>query len=300
MLEVIDLGVRPQPVVFLAKPLHPFHQHPAIPGAVKNSQPAAPGHVAPKPPQVRLRRLLVCRCRHGNHLVLPRIQRRANAPNRAALAGRVSAFKGTHHRTTLEVRMPHQLRQPPLPFRQRIFIRLVSQRVGQVQLGQHVTPVQPHTNHGRHQRRRHLGRGQPGLQSLQQDLSDRERAVAVVRALHHHPRRPRRVGHAQKMAGHILQLVVGLEPVPVPLGHAPGGTGIALQVFESFFLPLFGQVKPELQHQSALAGQHGLKPVDLVGTGVQFFEGNAAFNALANRVRIPRTRKNTHAPLGRQ
>jgi hypothetical protein len=109
------------------------------------------------------------------------------------------------------------------------------------------------------------------LQSIQYDLADRERAVAVVGAFHYDPRRPRCVGNPQKMTRHFLQLVVGFKPIPVPLGHPPSGVRVAFQRLQTVFLPLFGQVKPEFQHQRSLAHQHRLKAVDPVGLGIQLF-----------------------------
>ncbi len=102
------------------------------------------------------------------------------------------------------------------------------------------------------------------------------------------------------MAGDVLQLVVGLQPIPVPLRHAPGGARVFLQRLEAFDLAFLCQVKPELEHQRALVDQHRLETVDLVGPGVQLLERHLVQNPLADRVGVPGAGKDADAPLGRQ
>ena len=272
VFEVVDLVVGAQPVVFAAKAFHALDQHAPVPGAVKNGQVPTARQVMPEAPQIGLGLLGLVGRGHRHDLVLPGIQRRRNAPDGAALAGRIRAFERADHGTVLEARIARQLEQAGLPARQLTLVLALLQLQRQVQLGQHIAAVGVHAHHRGHRRVRRLRGGQAGADRVQHHLAHRQVAVAVVAAVQHHPRCLRRVGHAQHVARSILQLVKGLEAVPVPLRHAPGGARVARQRLQALTLRVLGQVEPELQHQCAFVGQHGLEAVDLVGTRVQLLE----------------------------
>ena len=140
----------------------------------------------------------------------------ASAPSKAHTSERL-----------LEARVAHQLGEACLPLGQFGPVRLVSQLELEIELGEDVAAVVSTRTMRRQGRRRPVGAGQLLPHGVQQDLAHRQRAIAVIGAFDHDPRRPRGVGHAQQVAGHLLQPVVGLEPVPVPLGDAPRGLRVA-------------------------------------------------------------------------
>jgi hypothetical protein len=80
---------------------------------------------------------------------------------------------------------------------------------------------------------------QAALHRVEHDTADGQRAVLVVGTFDDDPRRMGRIGHAQHMAGHLLQPVVGFQAVVAFLGHPPRRTRILFQRLEASFWPSF-------------------------------------------------------------
>ena len=89
------------------------------------------------------------------------------------------------------------------------------------------------------------------------------------------------------MAGNLLQLVVGLDPVVTGRRHAPGGARVLFQHLEAVHLAFLGKVKPELQNQRALVDQHAFEAIDVVELIIQRRTPHGAGDALGDRLRIP-------------
>lgn len=100
-------------------------------------------------------------------------------------------------------------------------------------------------------------------QRMQQGLAHRQVAVARVAAFDHHPRCFRRAGFAQGVLGHLAELVVPLEALPILGRYPPARFGVFLQRLETLALRFLGQVEPELEYQRAFVGQHALEVLDL-------------------------------------
>src|SRR5215813_15036575 len=73
-LEGVDLVVGALPLGFPRQPLHPLHQHPAVPASVEDRDLAAGGQPVPEPPEVVVPAALLVRWSDGPHLVPARIQ----------------------------------------------------------------------------------------------------------------------------------------------------------------------------------------------------------------------------------
>jgi hypothetical protein len=87
--------------------------------------------------------------------------------------------------------------------------------------------------------------------------------------------------------GDILQLIIGLQAIPIPFGDPPGRARILFQRLEAFFLALLGEMKPELKDQRTFIDQHRFKAIDLVDPRIQCRLGHLADQALADRFGIP-------------
>ena len=300
MLEIVDLRIGAQPVGFGTEALDALDQDAAVPGAVEDRHPAVARNVPPETPQIGLRALFLGRRGHRDDLVIARVHRRGDAADGAALAGRIGTFEGADQRTALEARVAHQFRQLALPARQLLVVVLLAQPLLQVEFREQVAAVDVHPHRRRHRRGQLAGVGQALADRLEQDLARHQRTVAVILALDDDPRRPRRVGHAQDVAGDILQFVVGLQTLPVPAGDAPGRLRVLFQQLQPPLLADLGEVEPELQHQRTLIDQHGFEAVDLIDACVHRRLGHVALEAIMNRARVPRAGKDADAALGRQ
>ena len=102
------------------------------------------------------------------------------------------------------------------------------------------------------------------------------------------------------MAGNVLKLVVGLQPVVARLGHPPGGTGILGEGLESLLLAVLGQVKPEFEDQRALIHQHRLKAVDIVENLVEVGPPQGPGDAIGDGLGVPGTGENAYLTLRRK
>ena len=193
--------------------------------------------------------------------------------------------------------MTHQRRQPALPFGELRLVSLALQLLRQVERGQHVELVDLRRQWRCHRKILIARVGQALLQRVEHDLANRQRAIAVVGSFDNDPRRPRRIGHAQDVAGGILQLVVGFQAIPARFGHPPRGQRVFLHRLEARALAILREVKPELEDQCAFIDQHRLETVDLVHALIKITFVQLAEDTVADRIRIPRTGKHTGPPF---
>src|SRR5580704_7946492 len=75
MLEVDDLAVRAHPVRLGGEAFDALDEHPAVPAPVEDGEGVLSRHVAPEPPQIRLRALLLGGRGNGDDTVLPGVER---------------------------------------------------------------------------------------------------------------------------------------------------------------------------------------------------------------------------------
>src|SRR5699024_1333583 len=95
-LELIDLGIRAQPLVGPRKSLYALDHDASIPRPVEYSYMAILGQRPPEPPQILVVQFHRRRRRRGHDLESARIQRARQPLYRAALAGRVPALEAQH------------------------------------------------------------------------------------------------------------------------------------------------------------------------------------------------------------
>ena len=301
VLEVVDLGIGPQPVGFGTEALDTLDQHAAVPGAVEDRDPSDPRHVAPETPQIGLRALFVGRCRNRDDLVLAGIHRLDDTADAATLASGIRALEGEDQRMPfLEARVAHQLRELALPLRQFLLVGLLFQHLREVEFGQHRPLVDR-----RHQRRRHRHTAALALcevlaDRIAHDVADGQRTIVVVGALDDGPRGMGGIGDAQHVAGNRLQLVVGLEAVPARLGHPPGRTRVLFHRLQAYLLRILGEVEPELEHQRPLVDEHGLEAVDFVEQLLHLGALHLLLDTIGDRLRIPGAGEDADLPLRRQ
>src|SRR6478752_733886 len=93
VLELVDLLVRALPLDLAREAFDALDQNPAVPAAIEDGDPAAARQMPPKAPQIVVCPLFVGRRRDGDDPVAARVERPGDAPNRAALAGRVWPFE---------------------------------------------------------------------------------------------------------------------------------------------------------------------------------------------------------------
>ena len=197
-------------------------------------------HVPPEPPEVRLRALLFRRRRDGDDVVVARVERARDAPDGAALAGRVVALERDDGRDVLEPLVAGELVQSALKERQLLFVVRFTHRLRQVELGEDVPPV----DRRRARRRRTGGYGappaiEPGTHGVADRLADREVAESIVARLDERPGSFRRAGLAQHALAHLAVAGVLRVVLPVLAGHAPRRGGARLQLFEATPLRAF-------------------------------------------------------------
>jgi hypothetical protein len=90
----VDFGIGRLPARRGREAIHPFHQHPAIPGAIEHRDFAVAGQALPEAPQIMAGRLLLGWRRDRPDLAEARIQRGDHARHQPALARCVPAFDG--------------------------------------------------------------------------------------------------------------------------------------------------------------------------------------------------------------
>ncbi len=255
----------------------------------------------PETPEIGLYAFFRGRRCNRDDLVLARIDRRHQAADGAALARRIRTLEHQHQRALVdEARIAHQFGNARLGLGQFALVRPLGQLLVEIELGQHVLVVD-----GVHDRRRHRHLLpalllQAAAHRIEHDAADGQRAVFVIGALDDDPRRMRGIGHAQHMAGDLLQLVVGLDPLVAILGHPPGGMRIGFQRLQPLLLAIPGEMEPELEDERALVDQHRLETVDFVETLVHLVAFHLVGDAVGDRLRVPRTGEDADLALWRQ
>jgi hypothetical protein len=91
--EIVDLGIGALPFAGAGEALDPLYQHPPVPTAVINGDPAGARQVPPESPEVIMRGFFVGGRSDLDHLIVAGIQRGGDAANAAALARGVPALK---------------------------------------------------------------------------------------------------------------------------------------------------------------------------------------------------------------
>ncbi len=111
-LQVHDLGVRPLPRVHGREALDPFHEHPAVPGAVEHGHAAPAGQDRPEAPQEVVPLLVVAGRRELGDPHVPGVELADQALDGPALAGGVPALEQHAQRRS-------ELTGPDLPAEQK-------------------------------------------------------------------------------------------------------------------------------------------------------------------------------------
>ena len=88
LLELADLPVGPAPLLVGGEALDPLDQHPAVPGPVEDGHPAPAGQRRPEPPEEVVPLLVVRRRGELRDADVPRVERRDEPLDAAALARR--------------------------------------------------------------------------------------------------------------------------------------------------------------------------------------------------------------------
>src|SRR6266550_388455 len=149
-LELVDLVVGAHPLVDRAIAFHPLDQHPTVPGAIENHDPAVRRYVTPEAPQIGLRALFLGRRGGGHGDVLPRIERTGDAPNRAALAGSVRTLEDEDQRMMREALVARQSGQLALVLLQLLLVVFAGKLLGQVEVANQLDVVEDRGWRGRH------------------------------------------------------------------------------------------------------------------------------------------------------
>src|ERR1700680_2398640 len=306
-LELVDLVVGTHPLIDGAITFHPLDQHPTVPGAIENHDPAVRRNVTPEAPQIGLRALFLGRRgdRHGD--VLPRIERAGDAPNRAAFAGSVRALEDKDQRMMREALVARQFRQLALVLLQLALVVFAGKLLGQVEVADQLDVVEHRRRRGGHGmlerrlsgRRRHLD---DRLHGIEKDLAHGEIAIALVGALDHIPGRLAGGRLAQQMLPQRVRLVVDAISLPVGGSHAPARARVILQCIQSLLLLCLGKMDPEFEQQSAFVAEHLLVLANGLHVRMKTVVVDLAARArcFAHRFVVPGVEKDSELALGRK
>ena len=138
-----------------------------------------------------------------------------------------------------ELGVAHQFGKTALPAGQLRFVARLVELLVQIECREHIQTVDLGSHRRSNRETLVAVIGQALLQCVEHDAPNGERTVAVVCALNDNPRRPGRIGHAQDMAGSLLELVICLQPFPAFLGHPPRRARVFLHRLEAFLLRIF-------------------------------------------------------------
>src|SRR5262249_3789521 len=217
-LEIVDLAIGAKPVVLLGEALNALDQHAAIPGSVEDRDMAAARNLAPEPPEIGMRALLVGRRRDRHDAEEPRVEPADYAPDRPALAGGVGSLKHDDSRAPPEALAARELVQPALQVREPRFV------FAQIELGRKIERVeQAPAIDRRDWWRRGDGdefarAGEALLERRRESLGRGQDAEFRVRRGHDRPGGVGMVGHADRVAPRGRDLLVMLVLFPVGLG----------------------------------------------------------------------------------
>ena len=140
-LEIVYLGVGAHPIRLAGETFDAFHQYPPVPRAIVEGEPAMARQMAPEAPEVGLRALLLRRRRNRDVAVHTRVEGGGDAPDRAALAGRVVALEHADDRHRLEARVARSDVQAPLPLPELLLVLVPGHRLVELERAQHVQPI---------------------------------------------------------------------------------------------------------------------------------------------------------------
>src|SRR6185369_13894012 len=109
--------------------------------------------------------------------------------------------------------------------------------------------------------------------------------------LDYRPGRLSGAGLTKCVLGYLAKSVVKLEVLPINASYPPACMRVFLQTLQSLSLLILGEMKPELEDQSALIGQHLFKTDNPFHGLVQFGVLRIACNMVNNRRRVPGAEK---------
>src|SRR5690606_8743359 len=101
LFKTVDFRISTLPFDSTGKALYPFHQYPAIPGTVKNTDIIIGLQLGPEAPQVGSAEFILFRSSNAMNFIFTRIEFFYNTLDRAALAGRIHTFEQNHHITRI-------------------------------------------------------------------------------------------------------------------------------------------------------------------------------------------------------
>ncbi|RMN28854.1 hypothetical protein ALQ62_05520 [Pseudomonas coronafaciens pv. zizaniae] len=299
--KIVDFGVSALPVRVAAKTLDPLDQHAAIPRAVEDGEFAARRYLAPEPPQIRLRSLVLSRRSDRHDGVLTRVQCSGNPSDSAAFTCCVIAFEHGQQCMALHAFVAHVAGQPRLLGDQLFLIVVLAQLQAQVEAVEQRAFI---TVDRQRPYRERAGLGfdlvERSLHALQQQASHRQAAVIGVHAFDHVPRRVLAAGAAQHSLAEAHELAVGPGLLPVQRADAPAVQRVILEGLEAQLHLFFGQVKPELEDQRAFVTEHLFKAFGTADGLIEYRILVAAMHTILKHLAVPVAKENAHAPLGRQ
>ena len=229
------------------------------------------------------------------------VQGGGHAPDRAALARRIVAFKHRHQRVTAHAFIAHQPGQTRLLGNQLLLVIVFVQTMGHVQTIEQALAVY------RVRQRRHrdgvrldFGGIDCCLQAFEQDFAHRQAAVIRVHAFNDVPRGEVAAGATNHPLTEMHHLVVGFGLLPVQRADAPAVQRIVLQGFEPGFHLFFRQVKPELQYHRAFIAEQFFQPFSAIDCLIEHRVLELTMHAPLQHLAVPVAEKHPHSPLGRQ
>src|SRR6185369_197151 len=109
--------------------------------------------------------------------------------------------------------------------------------------------------------------------------------------LDYRPGRLSGAGLTKCVLGYLAKSVVKLEVLPIHVSYPPAGMRVFFQALQPLSLLILGEMKPELEDQSTLIGQHLFKTDNPFHGLVQFGVLRIAGNVVNNRRRVPGAEK---------
>ena len=137
-------------------------------------------------------------------------------------------------------------------------------------------------------------------QSIEDRLADCQITVARIGAFNDCPGRLGCTGLTQHALGNLTELVVHLVVLPIGRGNTPAGFGILFQLFQTFFLPVPGEVQPEFQDQGSFVAEHLFKADNPLQLLIKFGILDLPIHVIDQRAGIPCTDEDADCALGRQ
>src|SRR5208282_752887 len=127
---------------------------------------------------------------------------------------------------------------------------------------------------------------------FQDDPPGGQFAVTPVGRLNQVPGALRGIGAADDALAGVDKPPIEFEILAIRRPDAMTGVRITLEMFEPPRLLLLAEMKPELDDQRAIVGQHIFKEGNAIQFAIQLAGFDLAVNPLDKRLRIPGTKKN--------